>query len=92
MEPDWIERIAAGLPELPYAKYQRFMQQYGLNSYNAWRLTEDQALADYFEQAAASASPQAVANMILGDLSSLINQSASDGGAAEAFSQPACRA
>jgi aspartyl-tRNA(Asn)/glutamyl-tRNA(Gln) amidotransferase subunit B len=88
VEPDWIERIAAGLPELPHAKYRRFMQQYSLNSYNALRLTEEQSLAAYFEGAAASAPPQAVANMILGDLSSLINQSAAHGGAAEAFSRP----
>ena len=88
VEPHWVQSIAAGLPELPYAKFQRFLHQYGLNSYNAWRLTEDQALADYFEQAAASASPQAVANMILGDLLALVNRSAPDGGIAEAFARP----
>jgi Asp-tRNA(Asn)/Glu-tRNA(Gln) amidotransferase B subunit len=36
---------------VPYAKYQRFMNQYGLSGYNAWRLTEEQAVADYFERA-----------------------------------------
>jgi aspartyl-tRNA(Asn)/glutamyl-tRNA(Gln) amidotransferase subunit B len=75
VEPDWVQRIAAELPELPYAKYQRFMSQYGLSSYNAWRLTEEQAVADYFEQAAASSLAQSVANWILGDLFSLIHQS-----------------
>jgi aspartyl-tRNA(Asn)/glutamyl-tRNA(Gln) amidotransferase subunit B len=75
VEPRWVQRIAATLPELPYAKYQRFMRQYGLNSYNAGRLTEEQAVADYFEQAAVSAPPESVANMILGELFSLVNQS-----------------
>ncbi|MFH1185508.1 MAG: Asp-tRNA(Asn)/Glu-tRNA(Gln) amidotransferase subunit GatB [Chloroflexota bacterium] len=88
VEPDWVTRVAAGLPELPYAKVQRFMQQYKLNSYNAWRLTEEQAVADYFERAASSATAQGVANMILGDLFSLVNQSAAGGGTAEAFSKP----
>jgi aspartyl-tRNA(Asn)/glutamyl-tRNA(Gln) amidotransferase subunit B len=88
VEAEWIANIAASLPELPDAKYRRFIQQYGLNSYNALRLTEDQALAAYFESAAASAPPQAVANIILGDLSSLINQSEAEGGAAEAFNRP----
>jgi aspartyl-tRNA(Asn)/glutamyl-tRNA(Gln) amidotransferase subunit B len=88
VELDWVERIAAGLPELPYAKHQRFVHQYGLNNYNAWRLTEEPALADYFEQAAAAASPQTVANMILGDLLALVNRSAADGGIAEAFVRP----
>jgi aspartyl-tRNA(Asn)/glutamyl-tRNA(Gln) amidotransferase subunit B len=88
VEPDWVNRIAASLPELPYSKYQRFVLQYGLNNYNAWRLTEEQALADYFEQAAASASPQAVANMILGDLLALVNRSAADGRITDAFVTP----
>lgn len=88
VEPDWIRQLAAGLPELPYAKYQRFMQEYGLNSYNAWRLTEDQDLAAYFETAARSAPAQPLANMLLGDLMYLVNQSTSEGSAAQAFRQP----
>ncbi len=75
VESDWVQRVAHALPELPHAKYQRFVNQYGLSSYNAGRLTEEQAVADYFEQAAALASPQSVANWILGDLFALINQS-----------------
>ena len=88
VEDDWVKRVEAGLPELPYSKHQRFMKQYGLNSYNAWRLTEDQAVADYFERAANSAPAQGVANMILGDLFSLVNQSAADRGTAQAFRDP----
>ena len=87
VEPDWVRRVSAELPELPYAKYQRFMQQYGLSSYNAWRLIEEQAVADYFEQASGSASPQIVANWILGDLFSLIHQSDSEADFAASFSR-----
>jgi aspartyl-tRNA(Asn)/glutamyl-tRNA(Gln) amidotransferase subunit B len=79
VERDWVDRIAAALPELPYAKYRRFMSQYGLNAYNAWRLTGEQAVADYFETAAQSAPAQTVANWILGDLFSLVNQSVAAG-------------
>lgn len=75
VDGDWVERVAEDLPEMPYAKYQRFMKQYGLNNYNAWRLTEEQAVADYFEQAAGEAPPQGVANLMLGDLFALVNQS-----------------
>lgn len=85
---DWVGRLTSEMPELPYARFQRFMQQYGLNDYNAWRLTEEQAVADYFERAASAAPAQGVANIILGDLFSLINQSAADGGAAQPFSHP----
>ncbi len=81
VEPDWIARLARELPELPHAKRTRFMSQYGLSSYNAWRLTEEREVADYFEQAAKSAPPQLVANWILGELFSLLNRSTTAGGA-----------
>jgi aspartyl-tRNA(Asn)/glutamyl-tRNA(Gln) amidotransferase subunit B len=74
VEQDWVERVSSGLPELPHARYRRFMNQFGLNSYNAWRLIEDRKVADYFERAARSAPAQEVANWILGDLFSLVNQ------------------
>ena len=74
IEKDWIKRVSERLPELPHAKYIRFMSEYGLNGYNAWRLTQDQDVANYFEKAAISAPPQAAANWMLGDLFSLINQ------------------
>jgi aspartyl-tRNA(Asn)/glutamyl-tRNA(Gln) amidotransferase subunit B len=50
------------------------MNQYGLSQYNAFRLTQAQDVADYFEQAARSAPAQGVANWMLGDLFSLMNQ------------------
>jgi aspartyl-tRNA(Asn)/glutamyl-tRNA(Gln) amidotransferase subunit B len=74
VDGSWIERVSKELPELPHDKRVRLMSQYGLNTYNAWRLTEEQSVADYFEQAAKSAPPQFVANWMLGDLFSLMNQ------------------
>jgi aspartyl-tRNA(Asn)/glutamyl-tRNA(Gln) amidotransferase subunit B len=74
VEPDWVGRIASGLPELPHAKYLRFMSQYGLSSYNAWRLTQEQAIADYFEEAAKGAPAHEVANRILGDVLAHLNR------------------
>jgi aspartyl-tRNA(Asn)/glutamyl-tRNA(Gln) amidotransferase subunit B len=74
VEAGWVERVRGQLPELPYAKYLRFMEQYGLDAYNAWRLTQEQTVGDYFEEAAALAAPKSVANWMLGELFSLINQ------------------
>jgi aspartyl-tRNA(Asn)/glutamyl-tRNA(Gln) amidotransferase subunit B len=85
VDPAWVERLAHELPELPHAKYVRFMNQYGLSSYNAWRLTEEQAFADYFERAAKMAPAQAVANWILGEVFSLLNRLTSAEGAALHF-------
>ncbi len=81
VEHDWVEQVASGLPELPRAKYLRFMSQYGLSQYNALRLTQAQDVADYFEQAVKSAPAQSVANWMLGDLFSLMNQAHDSDGA-----------
>ncbi len=77
VEEEWIERIKAGLPELPQARAQRFRSQYSLSSYDTNLLVEDQAVAAYFEgvlSAAPGLAPKAAANWILGDLFSLMNQ------------------
>jgi aspartyl-tRNA(Asn)/glutamyl-tRNA(Gln) amidotransferase subunit B len=49
VDESWLERVRAGLPELPRAKYLRFIEQYGLTEYDADVLTSDKAVAEYFE-------------------------------------------
>lgn len=46
----WIEEVRATLPELPDARKERFMQNYGLPEYDSAFLTGDKALADFFEE------------------------------------------
>jgi aspartyl-tRNA(Asn)/glutamyl-tRNA(Gln) amidotransferase subunit B len=50
----WVDAIRAGLPELPRARRQRFVTQYGLPPYDAGVLTQVRALAEYHEQATAA--------------------------------------
>jgi aspartyl-tRNA(Asn)/glutamyl-tRNA(Gln) amidotransferase subunit B len=78
---DWIKQIRSELPELPYAKFQRFRGQYGLSDYDSDRLTAERVVADYFEQvvaAAGSVPTKIVANWMIGDLFALMNQSGID--------------
>ena len=74
----WLRRIRADLPELPRAKYLRFIEQYGLTEYDAGVLTSDKAIAAYFEAALNRKSkilnPKSVANWMTGDLFGLMNQ------------------
>ncbi len=49
--PEWVESIRQRLPELPDARRDRFMAEYGLGRYDAALLTEEKALADFFEAA-----------------------------------------
>ena len=73
-----MDTLREQLPELPNAKYHRLIKQYGLSEYDAARLTEEQAVAEYFERAARSApaevKPKTIANWMLGDLFSLMNE------------------
>jgi aspartyl-tRNA(Asn)/glutamyl-tRNA(Gln) amidotransferase subunit B len=72
----WIEEIRARLPELPEARKDRFMTQYGLSLYDANVLTSSKAMADYFENCVKlmdSSKAKAVSNWLLGDFSRLLN-------------------
>jgi aspartyl-tRNA(Asn)/glutamyl-tRNA(Gln) amidotransferase subunit B len=71
----WMEQIRTQLPELPEARSQRFVAEFGLSDKEARLLTSDKSLADYFEQAlAASHSPaKTVNNWISGEFLRYVN-------------------
>ena len=72
----WIEEIRARLPELPEARRDRFMTQYGLSMYDANILTSSRAMADYFESCVRLMDPgkaKTVSNWLSGDFSRLLN-------------------
>jgi aspartyl-tRNA(Asn)/glutamyl-tRNA(Gln) amidotransferase subunit B len=75
---DWLERVRAELPELPQARFQRFIEQYSLKEYDASVLTAEKAVADYFETAVDSlpstVAPKVMANWMTGDLFGLMNE------------------
>jgi aspartyl-tRNA(Asn)/glutamyl-tRNA(Gln) amidotransferase subunit B len=71
---DWIERVRKELPELPEAKRDRFVEDYGLPAYDADLLTTDRELADYFETCLKTFNnPKPVSNWIMGPLLGLLN-------------------
>jgi aspartyl-tRNA(Asn)/glutamyl-tRNA(Gln) amidotransferase subunit B len=61
-----LESVRKLLPELPEAKRQRFIKQYGLPEYDAGVLVSSAALASYYERAAAkSKNPKAISNWVM---------------------------
>lgn len=77
----WIEQIRAELPELPEARRDRFMAQYGLSPYDASLLTGSRSMADYFEscvELTGEARAKVVSNWLLGDFSRLLNTTNTD--------------
>ncbi|MBP5615863.1 MAG: Asp-tRNA(Asn)/Glu-tRNA(Gln) amidotransferase subunit GatB [Alphaproteobacteria bacterium] len=70
---EYIEGIKAEMVELPDAKKERFIKEFGLSSYDADLLTDSIETADFFEKAAKGHDGKKVANWILGDLFALLN-------------------
>ncbi len=70
-----IEQLRADMPELPDAKRDRFQGEYGLSHYDANVITENRAMADYFETAAkTSGDAKLAANWVMGELSAWLNK------------------
>ena len=66
---DYIEKCRKQMPELPDARANRFVKQYGLPLYDAKVLIAEKALADFFEQCAkAYHDPKKISNWMMGDL------------------------
>ena len=71
VDAEWKARLQAECPELPFAKQRRFLEEYQVPYTITSVLVWDQALSDYFEEAARLAGPgraQAVANWLVNDL------------------------
>lgn len=70
---EWLNRVKEAMPETPASRRKRFTSEFGLREYDAAVLTQERALADYFEESAAvSGDPKAAANWVMGDLQALL--------------------
>ncbi|MBN1680502.1 MAG: Asp-tRNA(Asn)/Glu-tRNA(Gln) amidotransferase subunit GatB [Anaerolineae bacterium] len=76
---EWVEEMRANLPELPDAKRDRFISEYGLSRYDASVLVAERAVAEYYEAALnAGGDPKQVANYITGDVFRQMNTEGRD--------------
>ncbi|MDX1551988.1 MAG: Asp-tRNA(Asn)/Glu-tRNA(Gln) amidotransferase subunit GatB, partial [Marinobacter sp.] len=70
----FIEEARRSLPELPDARKARFMEQYGLNDYDAGLLAGDSKLAAFFETTAERGKDAKLAsNWVQGEFSARLN-------------------
>jgi aspartyl-tRNA(Asn)/glutamyl-tRNA(Gln) amidotransferase subunit B len=74
LEPEWLERLRAELPELPDAKKARFVADYGLSPEDAEVLVAERATAEYFEAVANGRDAKTAANWVTGDLFAVLNR------------------
>jgi aspartyl-tRNA(Asn)/glutamyl-tRNA(Gln) amidotransferase subunit B len=74
LDPEWVEQLRAGLPELPDAKKTRFVSAYGLSADDAGVLVAEREIARYFEQVAQGRDAKLAANWVMGDLFGALNR------------------
>lgn len=82
-----LARIQASLPEMPEARRERFVDEFGLPAYDAEILTEERGVADYFEETVAAlfkrtrggdtrAQAKMVSNFVMTDVLRVLNERA----------------
>jgi len=69
---DWAPEIKETLPELPDARRERFVSQYGITDDHGKSLTSEKQVADFYEQVAADVDPKLaavwIADVLKGEL------------------------
>ena len=75
LDSAFVERVRASLPELPPARARRFVDQYGLNAYDASVLTSTREDADTYEELVRlGVAAKLAANWLMGDVAALVNE------------------
>ena len=76
IEDSLKDAIRATLPELPDAKKQRFIEQYGQDAESAATLTSSRELADFYERVVAESGGEAklASNWMTGDVLGALNK------------------
>ncbi len=76
ISPQWIEEIRQTLPELPDARRERYIRDYGLPPYDAEVITGSKELSDYFDEGLKhTGNAKALSNWVMGELLKFINAS-----------------
>ena len=69
IDPEWVESLRKGLPELPVARLERFERDYSLSRDGALVLTSEKDMADFFEKAVSEYNqPKKICNWVMGEL------------------------
>lgn len=70
LKEEWVDQWRSELPELPTDKRERFMDEYGLADYDAALITNELAVADYYEATVKAYAGEAkkAANWVVGEL------------------------
>ncbi|HWR32783.1 MAG TPA: Asp-tRNA(Asn)/Glu-tRNA(Gln) amidotransferase subunit GatB, partial [Chitinophagaceae bacterium] len=75
LQDEFIERIKLSIPALPAERIKKYISEFKLCEYDAFVLTEEKAIADYFEKIILYTNNyKASANWMLGPVKSWLNE------------------
>jgi len=75
VEKEWINEIRESLPELPEARKNRFVAEFGIPEYDASVLTLTKAMAEFYEGCVKEyTNPKTVSNWVMGDVSRILKE------------------
>ena len=74
LDPAWLAKLKAELPELPDAKKARFMRDYKLSAYDAGLLVGERENAAFFEAVAKGRDPKLASNWVTVELFGALNK------------------
>jgi len=74
LDARWVDEIRRSLPELPIARRDRLVREYGLSWIEASILVADRATADYYEAAAKTHAPKTVSNWVINEVNRVLNE------------------
>jgi aspartyl-tRNA(Asn)/glutamyl-tRNA(Gln) amidotransferase subunit B len=76
LSAEFVDRVRAGLPELPQQLAERLQREHGLSAYDAATITSEREDARAFEALVASGVPaKAAANWLMGEVARLARES-----------------
>jgi aspartyl-tRNA(Asn)/glutamyl-tRNA(Gln) amidotransferase subunit B len=78
LDPEWVEEVRAGLPELPDEKRARFTEDFGLGPYDAGILVAERETAEFYETVVGEGEgrrdPKLAANWVTGEFFAALNR------------------
>ncbi len=79
VSPSQIALVKHEMPALPRELLQKYTSQYGLTDYDATNLTDNKAIASFYESLLVyTANYKAAANWVMGDVKSYLNENGVD--------------
>ncbi len=74
LSKEWLDNVAADLPELPDEKKIRYVKDFGLSDYDASVLVSDREKAAYYEEVADGNDKKLAANWVLNEVFGKLNK------------------